>query len=248
MAQLVRTTNDLINSALFLISELGVGETPDAFMLVTGLEILNEIIDSWTAAKIYIPYVTTLSFNLTTGKQVYSISDMTGVTPDITANRIVNLDYVNIFVAAASAPSVILSLNIITDTQFYGLNRLSTLTARPTYVLLENKPLISTLTFYPIPDQNYPCQVRAKSMLSYMTQGQDLTNLPPYAYGFLKYALAREFMAYYPSQNWTAQHEQKYQEYYDSFLSANPIDMTIRPSDILASRNYWGWNNGQVIW
>ena len=42
MPQVIRTTNDLIVNALYLTGELGVGESPDAFMLSTGIELINE--------------------------------------------------------------------------------------------------------------------------------------------------------------------------------------------------------------
>ena len=44
MSQKVYTTNQVINNSLYLLGELGVGETPDSFMLSTGLELLNELI------------------------------------------------------------------------------------------------------------------------------------------------------------------------------------------------------------
>ena len=41
MSQVIRTTNDIIINSLYLIGELGVGEAPDAFMLSTGIELIN---------------------------------------------------------------------------------------------------------------------------------------------------------------------------------------------------------------
>lgn len=244
MPQLVRTTNDLINSALYLLGELGVGEVPDAFMLTTGLEIINEILDSLSAAKIYIPYTSSINFTLTPNKSVYTISDMT--TADINTNRWVGIDYASINVVTTTPNTLILPLTILTDTQYYDLWRLTTLVQRPAYLLFENKELLSQITFYPTPDLAYPCQIRAAGMLSYMTNEQNLTNLPPYFYGFLKYSLAREFKAYYPSNNWTQQQEDKYQEYYGSILAANKVDMAIRPTQTLNRRLYFGWY-GNII-
>jgi hypothetical protein len=60
MAQLVRTVNDVIVNALYLIGELGVDETPDAYMLSTGLDLVNELIDKLSSDSIYIPYLTTI--------------------------------------------------------------------------------------------------------------------------------------------------------------------------------------------
>ena len=76
MAQIVRTTNDVIVNSLYLLGELGVGETPDGFMLETGLDLINELLDKFAADSIYIPYLTTLNFTFIVGKDTYSISDM----------------------------------------------------------------------------------------------------------------------------------------------------------------------------
>src|SRR5215468_9128268 len=100
MPQLVKTVNEVIVNSLYLISELGVGETPDGFMLSTGLDILNELLDKFSSDSIYIPFLTTIDFNFVVGKDTYSFSDM--MTADITSDRIVDLSFANYAVPAAS--------------------------------------------------------------------------------------------------------------------------------------------------
>lgn len=94
MAQAVRTTNQVIVNALTLIGELGVGETPDAFMLATGIDLINELLDKFAADSVYIPYLTTIDHQFIVGKDTYSISDMVLGT-DIVADRIVDLSFAN---------------------------------------------------------------------------------------------------------------------------------------------------------
>lgn len=94
MTQIVRTTNDLIVNSLYLLGELGVGETPDAFMLKTGIDLINELLDSFSADSIYIPYLTTLNHQFIVGKDTYSISDIIGGA-DIVADRVVDLSFAN---------------------------------------------------------------------------------------------------------------------------------------------------------
>src|SRR6185312_5460623 len=96
MSQVTRTTNDVIVNSLYLLGELGVGETPDSFMLSTGLEILNEILDAFAADSIYIPYLQSIDFVMVPGKDVYSVSDI--VPADITADRIIDLQFANYIV------------------------------------------------------------------------------------------------------------------------------------------------------
>ncbi len=94
MGQVVRTTNELIVNSLYLLSELGVGESPDSFMLSTGIDLINELLDSFAADSIYIPYLTTLDHTFIVGKDTYSISDMI-IDTDITADRVVDLCFAN---------------------------------------------------------------------------------------------------------------------------------------------------------
>lgn len=94
MAQVTRTVNQLIINSLMLIGELGVGETPDGYMLQTGLDLINELLDAWSADSIYIPFLTTLDHTFIVGKDTYSISDMLLGT-DITADRVVDLTFAN---------------------------------------------------------------------------------------------------------------------------------------------------------
>lgn len=103
MPQITRTTNDLIVNSLYLLGELGVGETPTNFMLQTGLELINELLDKFAADSIYIPFLTTIDFNFVVGIDTYSISDM--IPADINADRVVDLTFANYFVPANGQPS-----------------------------------------------------------------------------------------------------------------------------------------------
>lgn len=103
MSQVARTTNDVIINSLYLLGELAVGETPDGFMLTTGLELINELLDKFASDSIYIPFLTTIDFNFVVGIDTYSISDM--VPADINQDRIVDLSFANYFVPANGQPA-----------------------------------------------------------------------------------------------------------------------------------------------
>lgn len=238
MSQVTRTTNELIINSLYLLGELGVGETPDSYMLSTGLELINEIIDKFSADSIYIPFLTSISFTMVAGQDTYSISDI--VTADISQDRVVDLSFANYLVDTISYP-----IRIINKDTYYGVVRLSqpTLTARPGFVFLNKQDTVSFVTFYPAPDQAYPCTLQAKVMINQLTEHQNLNSLPPFYYGFLKYALARKFLAYYPSGNWPKQNEDEYQDYYHILKSANETDVTVRPSVVLDSPQPFYWPN-----
>lgn len=240
MPQVVRTTNDLIINSLYLIGELGVGETPDAFMLSSGLELINELLDKFASDSIYIPYLTTLDFNLIAGQASYTISDM--VPSDIEGDRIVDLSFAN-YTVPSSGQGILYPLQIINKAQYYGVTRLTPLNTRPAFIFLDRQDQETIVTLYPAPDQPYPCKIQVKSMLNELVANQDLTELPPFYYGFMKYCLARKFLSYYPSGNWPATSEDEYNDYYSSIKGANETDLTIRPSAILSRPEPFYWQN-----
>lgn len=236
MSQVVRTTNDLINNSLYLLGELGVGETPDAFMLSTGLELVNELLDKFSSDSIYIPFLKKINFIMTPGQATYSISDIT--LSSIVSDRIVDLSLANYTVQ-----TIVYPIRIINKATYYGVVRLNNLNARPGFVFLDKQDTRSDVTFYPAPDQAYPCELQVKQMIDKLDAHEVLSELPPYYYGFLKYALARKFLAYYPSGNWPQQNEDEYQDYYNNLKNANETDLTIRPSVILDAPQPFYWPN-----
>lgn len=342
MAQNVRTTNDVIVNALYLIGELGVGETPDAFMLSTGLDLINELLDKFSSDSIYIPFLTTLNHQFIVGKDTYSISDMI-IGTDITADRVVDLVFANytvpsvgfsqyanpitfpftadlttnlitiptttafptgtpvvlktygtipqplvvdetyyaIFIgpttlqlalseanALANIPihlitngiavntittyqgilpleptSLVYPLRIINKAQYWNVVRQTNLLARPGFIFLDKQSQESLVTVYPVPDQPYPFSIQVKSMINFLGPQDTMGELPPNYYGFMKYAVARKFLAYYPSGNWPQQNEDEYNDYYEALKNSNETDLTLRPSVILTAPEPFYWPN-----
>lgn len=341
MSQVVRTTNDVIINALYLLGELAVGESPDGFMLSTGLDLINELLDKFAADSIYIPFLTTVDFNFTVGIDTYSISDM--VPADIVQDRVVDLSFANYFVPANGNPAgaipisfpftadsvtslltlastvnfptntpvtlstsgtipsplvtsvtywtiqvspttvylalssadalagnfihllsngigtnVITSfsfptqpvqgtlcypLRIINKATYWNVVRQTNLLSRPGFIFLNKQAQESFVTVYPVPDQPYACKLQLKVMLNQLGNQQSIGELPPNYYGFLKYALARKFLAYYPSGNWPQQNEDEYQDYYLTFKNVNETDLTLRPSVTLTAPEPFYWPN-----
>lgn len=342
MAQIVRTTNDVIVNSLYLLGELGVTETPDAFMLKTGLDLLNELLDKFSSDSIYIPFLTTLDHTFIVGKDTYSISDMILGT-DIRADRVVDLTFANytvpgtginqnsnpisfnmtadnttnyitigntqgfptgtpvvistfgtvpsplvagvtyytIFVSGtqlmlaateqnaligipidiltngvpvnvlttyqgnlnSAETSLVYPLRIINKATYWNVVRQTNLLSRPGFIFLNKQATESFVTVYPVPDQPYPFSLQVKSMINSLGNQDTLGELPPNYYGFLKYALARKFLAYYPSGNWPQQNEAEYEDYYNTLKNANETDLTIRPSVTLTAPEPFYWPN-----
>jgi len=240
MPQAIRTVKQLIINSLYLLSELGVGETPDAFMLSSGLELINELLTKFAADSIYVPFLTEINFNMVATQPTYSFSDI--IPADVTSDRIIDLSFANYFVPSAGQ-SIIYPLQIINKAQYYGVTRLLPLNTRPGFIFLDKQANESFITLYPAPDQPYPCLLGVKVMIDTLTQDQNLAELPPFYYGFLKYCLARKFLSYYPSGNWTDTAEQEYQDYFQIIKNANETDVTVRPSAILSRPEPFYWQN-----
>lgn len=341
MAQIVRTTNDVIINSLYLIGELGVGETPDPFMISTGLDLINELLDKFSSDSIYIPFLTTIDFNFTVGIDTYSISDI--VPANINQDRVVDLTFANYFVPANGNPtgaipisfpftadsvtnlltlastanfptntpvtlstsgtipsplvtattywtiqvspttlylaassadalagnfidltsngsgtnvitsynfptqpvnaSLVYPLRIINKAEYWNVVRQTNLLSRPGFIFLNKQANESFITVYPVPDQPYACKLQVKCMINELGNMDTLGELPPNYYGFLKYALARKWLNYYPSGNWTQQAEDEYNDYYMTFKNTNETDLTIRPSVTLTAPEPFYWPN-----
>ena len=240
MSQIIRTTNELIINSLYLLGELGVGETPDSFMLSSGLELINELLAKFTADSIYIPYLSEVSFNMVATQPTYSFSDI--LPADVNSELIVDLSFANYTVPSAGQ-GIIYPLQIINKAQYYGVTRLLPLNTRPGFIFLDKQPLESFITLYPAPDQPYPCLLGLKLMLNSVTANQSLTAIPPFYYGFLKYALAQKFLSYYPSGNWPETAQKEYDDYFNIIKNANETDLTVRPSAILSRPEPFYWQN-----
>lgn len=240
MAQVTYTVNQVINNSLYLLGELATNETPDAFMLATGIELLNELINKFSADSIYIPYLSPLDFNMVQGQPTYTIGNDIG--NDIIADRVVDLSFAN-YTVTSSGQSIIYPLQIITKSEYYNVIRLSPLNTRPGFIFLNKQDTYSEVTLYPAPDQPYPCSLKVKKMIDSLSEHELLTELPPFYYGFLKYALAQKFLSYYPSGNWNAQAQAEYDDYYNVLKNANETDLTIRPTAILTRPSPFWWQN-----
>lgn len=233
MPQLVRTVNAVIVNALYLTGELGVGEAPDSFMLSSGLDFLNEILDRFNGNGIEIPYLTEIPAEFVQGKNTYSISDM--IPADIVQNRIVDLVFANYIIPNNGSNSLNYPLRVVDKNTYNNIIRQNDLQSRPSYLFLNNQPEESLITVYPTPDQPYQFTLQAKIMLNYVTNQDTIVNLTPFYYGFLKYALARKYLSIYPSANWPQTSEDEYQMYLDLLENANETDITIKPSELLSS-------------
>lgn len=226
MPQTSRTTNDIIVKAFYLIGEFSPDELPSDSQITEGLYYLNDLFDHFASLGIFIPFIKELTFNLQSGKDEYTISNI--IPADVDFERIVELDYVNIIRERISYP-----VRVIKRSDIFNNTRLVDIKTRPGYVIFIRDDLFTKLKFYPVPEFPYECHVRAKFMLDHLELFDNLDEVPPYYFRFLRYALARELKDVYPSGNWSAQAENEYQVMLKNVTAATDIDMAIWPDNIL---------------
>ena len=236
MSQVARTTNDIIDAAFRFLGEVADIEPVTGTMQERGLYILNELLDQFSSAQVYVAYNQEVTFTFTPDKATYSFSNV--VSSDVTCNRIVGINYGNYFVQEISYP-----LYIINKAEYYNIVRLSNLSTRPGFVFLDRQITQSFLTFYPAPDQDYICTMGLKLMIDSFAANTVIDNVPPYYQRFLRYALTRELKGWYPSGRWSNEDEQEYQRMFDDIQSSNDLDLTIRPTQILTSPRPFYWPN-----
>jgi hypothetical protein len=226
MPQEERTVNELITMALYQANVFAVGEDIDSYAQQTGLEILNQLIDSFSAAGVYIPFSTQIDFNMVINQDIYTISDITD--SDINRDRLSEITYAS-FLLSGQMPTPI---RVIDDASYFNDLRLNSMATMPAYVFLDNNPLESRIIFYPKPDQAYPITLITKSFLNKLGLFNIITQVPISFHRFFRMHLVREFVDFYPSVKWTQKMEDDYKDARSLIIGVD-VNMTLEPSTIL---------------
>lgn len=223
-----KTAYDIVKHSYRLIGmndpddQLTGGETDE------GLYYLNELLDSFQAQGLLIPYLDEVTFNLVSNQDTYIFSPTHPNT--VGTRRIVQLEYVEVKIGEAIYP-----IQITSQSEYYLESRYLSNTTIPRYVILRNQPIDSTIIFYPIPKEQYECKVLAKFALENLEPHVNITTLPLYYHRFLRYALARELASVFKGSDikWQQIEEDEYQELYEKVLGAADVNLQLNLTDTL---------------
>lgn len=194
------TVEGIITSSLRKIGSIPEEQDVPSYMIQRGLEIMNDVIDEWSAQRIYIPYQNVLSLQLNTNQESYLIgnSDLF----DLNTNEIMMVLQMNIF--DPNAPGVAYpTLPPMTETVYANIPY-RTSTGIPVQYLLRNHTNTggeySELLFQPLPYKPLTARIVCKQRLSRVALTDNLTELPREWIMGLKYKIAINLAQIYGKQ------------------------------------------------
>ena len=227
------TARKIIVKAFYLTGEFSPQTKPAEHEVNEALELLNDLLASYSANSLLIPYRRKLVFTLTQGKAVYTFSREAGA--DVVSDRIATLSEVSIVRHNVTYP-----VSLVDSDVFYSSTRYLLTQSIPQYVLLQNTAETSTLEFFPIPDSADTCWIIGKFILDGLELDDRLDEVPPYYNRFLRYALARELCNIYETGNWDQNKESTYRQLESTVISSNDIDISVKLGHPIRGNIYWG--------
>jgi len=199
------TVSECCTQALQRIGVLAAEETATSADLSTAFNVLNQLMDSWGAERLTIPFVQRTTWTIVPNTSVYTV----GTGGDINVARPVSIDYAS-FVDSAPSPDLEMPLNLLTN-QAWEAIALKSLTStypqsafyNPTYGSGAN--LLGTLTLYPVPTgTTLTGVIYAPLAISQFSATSTTVNLPPGYQRFVVTNLALELAPLFgaaPSQD-----------------------------------------------
>ena len=233
---MARTVNRLIEQAFRKATLFTQDRIIQGYKIDEALYMLNDILDENSSEMSYVAFYDILTFALTPGKREYTI----GLNPgnDVDHTRICALKEVALITTGTRYP-----VRVISDRDYYSVVYYESSRGRPSSCFIQNHIGQTNLILISAPDIAYDCEIKAKFVLSNLTLNTNITNVPPYYFQYLKYALAKELALEYLPANWTAAHERRLQKFEDHLRMMNDYDYSTRVSDALIGRRQWYYNN-----
>lgn len=234
----------IITSAARKIGAIPEEQDVPAYINQRGLEILNDIIDEWSAQRIYIPYQNIYNLTLNANQESYLIGE--DASYDLNLPEIMMVLQMNIFDPAA--PGVAYpTLPPMTETVYANIPY-RTSTGIPTQYLLRNHtsnaaPPYSELLFQPLPYKELTAKIVVKARLDRLALTDGIGQLPREFLMGLKYKLAINLAQVY-GKALTPQFTQLAMNAIDTLeSSAVDIDYMTRRDEQLNRKNivYFNW-------
>lgn len=234
------TAFDIIVKAFYLINEYSPEEMPSAAEIEEGLYYLNELLDSFSATGIMIPFTEDYSFNTEPSKAVYTFGLDTRFADNITPQ------FRQIMDAYITTSDINYPIIQISHEQAKQLVRYPNATSRPTQLFFQQHNNYSSIELYNTPDQVYSIVLRAKFDLLNVELTRPMEDLPKYYHRVLRYALAKELSSVFETNTWDDKKEGVLSQMLSDLKPANDLDVSLELSTAINS-NYDGSSYSSII-
>ncbi len=182
------TANDLITQSLRLLGVLSGNETPSSSESNTGLQYLNDMVDSWSTQQLLIYSKVNESFPLVPGQQSYQwgtgAADFNSARPQKIENAL--------WQQPSSSQFFNLQIQLINQDEWSALTVPGTTSNIPTKLFVNYTFPYATLYFWPIPSVVNNVIFWSWKALSSFTLLTSIVSLPPGYNKALRYNLAVE--------------------------------------------------------
>lgn len=171
---------DMLTRALRAVGNVGSGETPSADDINTALLAVNDMLDSWSASKLFVFQMLEESFPLVAGQGVYLVGPSGGfvtVRPTAVQSAFVRM-------GALDFP-----LEAIGNDAYSGIGMKASFSAIPQFFYYNPQAVNGELNIWPVPQAGLSIFIQSPQQL---TQFTDLTtdiSLPPGYAEAIRYAL-----------------------------------------------------------
>lgn len=189
------TVRDLITSSLRLIGAIASEESATAAEAVDGLDVLNDIVDSWSLERLLILAVVRQEFTLAAGQQFRTL----GVTGNFNTTRPIKIIRAGIVVPNSS--NLELPVEIYDEKQWSEIAVKQTTSSIPLVIWPDNAFPLMNIGIWPVPDNstNKLVLYTWKPLPQFATL-DDVLALAPGFKRALRYALAVELSPEYGKQ------------------------------------------------
>lgn len=218
------TVRDFIFQAYRLISAQNPTTPLHGDDQLLGIDVLNQLLNSYASTGLLITVAKTLNTTLTTGQETVTFGDSAYTpTPDFTEGRLANVDNAWLELEGVTYP-----LQEISKGEFYGSYKYDPLQSLPVYIIVLPETEITTIRLYPAPSQPYEFYIRGKFQLTDLTSNDDMSSLPAYYYRYLLFAVARDIAMYTGrAEAWTPVLQQMYDEARMQMEAASEVNLNI---------------------
>ena len=188
------TGNDIIASSLRLIGVLASGETASAAEAFDGLQVLNDMLDSWSSEHLMIFTTPRLGpFNLISGQQAYTV----GTGGDFNIPRPPRIDRMGIINLANPVQPLELPLEYLTKDQWAAIPVKNIQSSLPLKVWDDQGYPLRTLSFWCIPNTSVQTVLYAWTALAQFPDLVTDFTFPPGYRRAIRYNLALEMAPEY---------------------------------------------------